>query len=63
MRDVTAIMLALRGDSLPVSAMPVDGTFPTGTARYEKRNIADRGADLGARPLHPVRPVRHRLPA
>ena len=28
------------GDSLPVSAMPVDGTFPTGTAMYEKRNIA-----------------------
>ncbi len=29
-----------RGDELPVSAMPVDGTFPTGTAQYEKRNIA-----------------------
>jgi pyruvate-ferredoxin/flavodoxin oxidoreductase len=28
------------GDLLPVSAMPVDGTFPTGTAQYEKRNIA-----------------------
>jgi pyruvate-ferredoxin/flavodoxin oxidoreductase len=28
------------GDSLPVSAMPVDGTFPTATAMYEKRNIA-----------------------
>ena len=32
---------ALRGDTLPVSALPVDGTYPTGTARYEKRNIAD----------------------
>ena len=41
MRDVTAVMLALQGDTLPVSAMPVDGTYPTGTARYEKRNIAD----------------------
>ena len=39
-RNVTAPILALRGDSLPVSALPVDGTFPTGTARYEKRNIA-----------------------
>jgi pyruvate-ferredoxin/flavodoxin oxidoreductase len=29
-----------KGDSLPVSAMPCDGTFPTGTAKYEKRNIA-----------------------
>ena len=29
-----------RGDDLPVSAMPCDGTFPTGTARYEKRNLA-----------------------
>ncbi|BCR04463.1 pyruvate-flavodoxin oxidoreductase [Desulfuromonas versatilis] len=28
------------GDSVPVSAMPADGTFPTDTARYEKRNIA-----------------------
>lgn len=40
-RNVTATILALRGDTLPVSAIPVDGTFPTGTARYEKRNIAD----------------------
>ncbi|KAA0234983.1 MAG: Pyruvate-flavodoxin oxidoreductase [Acidimicrobiales bacterium] len=37
---VTARMLAGEGDLLPVSAMPVDGTFPTGTARYEKRDIA-----------------------
>ncbi len=28
------------GDALPVSAMPIDGTFPTDTARWEKRNIA-----------------------
>jgi pyruvate-ferredoxin/flavodoxin oxidoreductase len=33
-------LLANRGDSLPVSAMPCDGTFPTGTARHEKRNLA-----------------------
>jgi pyruvate-ferredoxin/flavodoxin oxidoreductase len=37
---VTAAMLAGHGDRLPVSALPVDGTFPTGTARYEKRSIA-----------------------
>ena len=34
-------LLAGRGDSLPVSAMSVDGTFPTGTARWEKRNLAE----------------------
>jgi pyruvate-ferredoxin/flavodoxin oxidoreductase len=37
---VTAEMIAYRGDQLPVSALPVDGTYPVGTARYEKRNIA-----------------------
>lgn len=37
---VTARMLADDGDRLPVSALPVDGTFPTGTARWEKRGIA-----------------------
>jgi pyruvate-ferredoxin/flavodoxin oxidoreductase len=40
-RDVTARMLAGEGDLLPVSALPVDGTFPTGTARWEKRSLAD----------------------
>jgi pyruvate-ferredoxin/flavodoxin oxidoreductase len=40
-RQVTYPMIAGLGDELPVSAMPVDGTFPTGTARYEKRNIAE----------------------
>ena len=38
---VTAILMDDRGDQLPVSAMPVDGTFPTGTARWEKRSIAN----------------------
>ena len=33
-------MIAGKGDDLPVSALPVDGTFPTGTAQWEKRNIA-----------------------
>jgi pyruvate-ferredoxin/flavodoxin oxidoreductase len=40
-RNVTYPMIAARGDDLPVSAMPVDGTFPVGTAKYEKRNIAE----------------------
>ena len=40
-RNVTATILAVRGDAIPVSAMPVDGTFPPGTTAYEKRNIAD----------------------
>ncbi|GAA0530121.1 pyruvate-ferredoxin/flavodoxin oxidoreductase [Rhizomicrobium palustre] len=40
-RTVTAAMLAGQGDNLPVSAMPVDGTWPVGTAKFEKRNIAD----------------------
>ncbi|MCA9218069.1 MAG: pyruvate:ferredoxin (flavodoxin) oxidoreductase, partial [Planctomycetales bacterium] len=37
---VTGMMIAGRGDLLPVSALPVDGTFPTATGRYEKRSIA-----------------------
>jgi len=37
---VTMQMMAGKGDLLPVSAMPVDGTFPTGTTRYEKRKLA-----------------------
>ncbi len=41
-RDVTALMLEGRGDELPVSALPIDGTFPTGTTQYEKRNIAEQ---------------------
>jgi pyruvate-ferredoxin/flavodoxin oxidoreductase len=40
-RTVTAAMMAGRGDDLPVSALPVDGTYPSGTTAYEKRNIAD----------------------
>ena len=37
---VTARIIAGEGDDLPVSAMPIDGTFPTATAQWEKRNIA-----------------------
>jgi len=40
-RTVTAEMMAGRGDDLPVSALPVDGTYPSGTAAWEKRNVSD----------------------
>ncbi len=39
-REVTAEIIAGRGDNLPVSAFPVDGTYPVATAQWEKRNIA-----------------------
>ena len=39
-RRVTAAIIAGHGDELPVSAFPPDGTWPSGTSRYEKRNIA-----------------------
>ncbi|MBD2608366.1 pyruvate:ferredoxin (flavodoxin) oxidoreductase [Scytonema hofmannii FACHB-248] len=39
-RDVLGKIMAWEGDDLPVSALPIDGTFPTGTAKWEKRNIA-----------------------
>ncbi|WP_394275856.1 pyruvate:ferredoxin (flavodoxin) oxidoreductase [Luteococcus sp.] len=40
-QKVTAPMLAGKGDDLPVSALPVDGSYPSGTTRYEKRNVSD----------------------
>ncbi|HEY2127241.1 MAG TPA: pyruvate:ferredoxin (flavodoxin) oxidoreductase [Streptosporangiaceae bacterium] len=42
---VTAEMMAGRGDALPVSALPVDGTYPSGTTAFEKRNISDLVAE------------------
>jgi len=39
--DLLRTLLAGEGDRLPVSALPADGTFPVGTARFEKRNLAD----------------------
>ena len=39
-QNVTAEMMAGRGDLLPVSKLPVDGTYPTGTSQWEKRSIA-----------------------
>jgi pyruvate-ferredoxin/flavodoxin oxidoreductase len=40
-RTVTAAMMAGRGADIPVSALPPDGTYPSGTTAYEKRNISD----------------------
>jgi pyruvate-ferredoxin/flavodoxin oxidoreductase len=40
-RDVTARIFAGEGDELPVSLIPADGTFPSGTSMFEKRNISD----------------------
>ena len=39
-KNTTGPLIEGKGDKLPISAMPADGTFPTGTAKYEKRNIA-----------------------
>ncbi|MBN2689099.1 MAG: pyruvate:ferredoxin (flavodoxin) oxidoreductase [Gammaproteobacteria bacterium] len=39
-RNVTAMIMADRGDELPVSAIPNDGTYPTATTKWEKRNVS-----------------------
>ena len=39
-QNVLGAMIARRGDDLPVSALPIDGTYPSGTTQYEKRNLA-----------------------
>jgi len=39
-QTVTGELMAMRGDAVPVSKMPVDGKYPTGTTKYEKRNVA-----------------------
>ena len=39
-KEVTAKLLSAQGDLLPVSAFPADGTWPMGTAKWEKRNLA-----------------------
>jgi len=38
-QEVTAELIALRGDKLPTSKLPADGTYPTGTTQWEKRNV------------------------
>jgi pyruvate-ferredoxin/flavodoxin oxidoreductase len=39
-QNVTGKIISFQGDDIPVSAFPVDGTFPLGTTKWEKRNIA-----------------------
>jgi pyruvate-ferredoxin/flavodoxin oxidoreductase len=39
-REVTGMIIAGEGDRLPVSALPIDGTYPPGTTKWEKRNLA-----------------------
>ena len=41
-KEVIGEIIAFRGEKIPVSKMPDDGTFPTGTTKYEKRNIAEK---------------------
>lgn len=43
-RTVTQMMISGYGDEIPVSALPVDGTYPNGTSKWEKRNVSDRVA-------------------
>ncbi len=59
---VTSVMIAGKGDLLPVSAFPVDGTWPTATTQWEKRNIAIEIPVWDERSLHPVQQVRAGLP-
>jgi pyruvate-ferredoxin/flavodoxin oxidoreductase len=40
-KQVTAIMMAGHGDDLPVSRLPIDGTYPSATTQWEKRNVSD----------------------
>ncbi|MGO9124353.1 MAG: hypothetical protein ACLP6G_05630 [Terriglobales bacterium] len=44
-RSVTGKIIEGKGDSLPVSAMPADGTWPTGTTQYEKLHTCRSGRD------------------
>ena len=55
----------MEGDSLPVSAFigHEDGQFEQGASAYEKRGVAGHGSALGRRQVHPVQPVRLRVPA
>ena len=40
-KQITAIMMAGHGDDLPVSKLPIDGTYPSATTQWEKRNVSD----------------------
>ena len=51
-KNVTAAIIRQEGDSIPVSQMPIDGIWPSGTTQYEKRNIAVN--DSGVEPATPA---------
>ena len=58
---ITSQLMAGDGDRLPVSALPVDGTFPSGTTKYEKRGHRPDAPHLGPIDLHRLWQVRHGL--
>ena len=62
-QTVLAPIIAGDGDLVPVSKFPCDGTFPTATSQWGKAQHRPRDPRVGSRGLHPVRQVRHRLPA
>lgn len=47
-KNVTSMMMSGEGDLIPVSAIPMDGTYPSGTTKWEKRNISDMVATWDA---------------
>ena len=57
LQKVTAVMMASKGDLLPVSAFPVDGTWPVATGKWEKRAIAFEIPVWEHEDLHPVQHV------
>ena len=61
-RNVLGPMIVGDGDDLPVSALPCDGTYPSGTAKWEKRNIAQEMPVWDTGSLHPMRQVCDGLP-
>lgn len=56
-REVTAKMIAQEGDDIPVSAFDPDGTFPSGTTKWEKRNIAQEIPEWDRIPVSSVETV------
>ena len=62
-RDVLGVIYAGHGDDIPVSAFPADGTFPTGTAKWEKAQHRARDSCVGYENLYSVWQVRNGLPA
>ena len=61
-REVTAEIMAGRGDELPVSTLPADGTYPSGTSTWEKRNISKFIPVWEPDICNPVWPLQFRLP-